>query len=168
MNLFVKDMLSNNLHIAWVWHHPPKQSKLWLQGGPLPVTNGVIIPYNPFQWPYKWVTGEKFSPYLHEIFHPIYNYPRGRPTLCHHLTVSSPTSRRPVLNAMLCRFSLMDLYGLEGTEVEGKWFSGCLFLHIYINIYALRAHSLGQAHQVSKCFEQAFLHFCCRKGGVVS
>ena len=27
-----------------------------LQGGPLLVTNGVIT-YNPYRWPYKWVTG---------------------------------------------------------------------------------------------------------------
>ena len=75
--------------------------------------------YNPNQWPYKWVTGV-ISPYLHEIFPPIYNDRRGRATLYHHFRVSSPTSRRPVLNAMLYRFNLMVLYGLEGTEVEGK------------------------------------------------
>ena len=28
-----------------------------LQDGPLPVVNGVIILwYNPFKWPYRWVT----------------------------------------------------------------------------------------------------------------
>ena len=102
-----------------------------------------FIPYNPYQWPSKWVTGV-ISPYLHETFHPIYNHHRG-PTLCHHLTVSSPTSRMlslrsrlPVLNAMLCRFNLMDLYGLEGTKAEGKWFSRCMYTMGPQNLYFCR------------------------------
>ena len=32
------------------------------QGGPLPVINGVLWRYNPYNWPYKWVTGV-ISPY---------------------------------------------------------------------------------------------------------
>ncbi len=32
-----------------------RQLTIYLQSGPLPVLNGVII--NPYKWPYKWVTG---------------------------------------------------------------------------------------------------------------
>ena len=32
-----------------------------VQGGPLPVINGVITPY---KWPYKWVTGVVITPFI--------------------------------------------------------------------------------------------------------
>ena len=38
-----------------------------------------------------------------------------------------------MLNAMLCRFNLMDLYGLEGPEVEVEgsvMISGCIPLKV--------------------------------------
>ena len=61
-----------SLNSLWNWLALICLDNCYLQSGPLPVLNGVII--NPYKWPYKWITGVVTLLIGGYPFHSIYNY----------------------------------------------------------------------------------------------